>query len=204
MNETEWGFDAAMLHGRVAVEVSHYERVIKDLLVNYPLAPSSGLGTQDDQRRPDVRRAASSARSTSCRSRAGTSSGRSAPHIQHNVAIHGQHAGAAVQLRRLVRRRRTAATESCPGCRRAHLGQRAVQLRQHDGQRQARREDRFRRQAVPPLSDRSAAHRQRGARLDHRRCESARQTSFLNTFRSARLHVARAGRLARTAATRRT
>jgi hypothetical protein len=30
----------------VSIEASKYERVIKDLLVNYPLAPSSGLGTQ--------------------------------------------------------------------------------------------------------------------------------------------------------------
>jgi TonB-linked SusC/RagA family outer membrane protein len=46
MNETEFGVDAAFLRGRVSLEASHYERIIKDLLVNYPLAPSSGLGTQ--------------------------------------------------------------------------------------------------------------------------------------------------------------
>jgi len=46
MNETEIGLDAAFLRGRVSLEASHYERVIKDLLVNYPLAASSGLGTQ--------------------------------------------------------------------------------------------------------------------------------------------------------------
>jgi TonB-dependent starch-binding outer membrane protein SusC len=46
MNETEFGIDAAFLRGRVSVEASHYERIIKDLLVNFPLAPSSGLGTQ--------------------------------------------------------------------------------------------------------------------------------------------------------------
>jgi len=46
MNETELGFDGAMFRGRVSFEASHYERIIKDLLVNYPLAPSSGLGTQ--------------------------------------------------------------------------------------------------------------------------------------------------------------
>ena len=46
MNETEFGIDAAFLRGRVSLEASHYERVIKDLLVNFPLAPSSGLGTQ--------------------------------------------------------------------------------------------------------------------------------------------------------------
>jgi hypothetical protein len=43
MNETEFGVDAAFLRGRVSLEASHYERVIKDLLVNFPLAPSSGL-----------------------------------------------------------------------------------------------------------------------------------------------------------------
>jgi len=46
MNETEFGIDAAFLRGRVSLEASHYERIIKDLLVNFPLAPSSGLGTQ--------------------------------------------------------------------------------------------------------------------------------------------------------------
>jgi TonB-linked SusC/RagA family outer membrane protein len=46
MNETEFGVDAAFLRGRVSLEASHYERLIKDLLVNFPLAPSSGLGTQ--------------------------------------------------------------------------------------------------------------------------------------------------------------
>jgi TonB-linked SusC/RagA family outer membrane protein len=46
MNETEIGLDGAMFRGRVSFEASKYERIIKDLLVNYPLAPSSGLGTQ--------------------------------------------------------------------------------------------------------------------------------------------------------------
>ena len=46
MNELEFGFDGAMFRGRVAFEASRYERIIKDLLVNYPLAPSSGLSQQ--------------------------------------------------------------------------------------------------------------------------------------------------------------
>jgi len=46
MNETEYGIDAALFKGRVSLEGSHYERIIKDLLVDYPLSPSSGLGTQ--------------------------------------------------------------------------------------------------------------------------------------------------------------
>ncbi len=46
MNETEWGVDAAMFRGRVALEASRYQRVIKDLLVSFPLPPSSGLGSQ--------------------------------------------------------------------------------------------------------------------------------------------------------------
>lgn len=46
MNETEVGVDAAFLRGRVALEATHYERVIKDLLVNFPLAGSSGLTQQ--------------------------------------------------------------------------------------------------------------------------------------------------------------
>jgi TonB-linked SusC/RagA family outer membrane protein len=46
MNETEYGVDAAMFHGRVAMEFSRYQRVIKDLLVSFPLPPSSGLSSQ--------------------------------------------------------------------------------------------------------------------------------------------------------------
>jgi TonB-linked SusC/RagA family outer membrane protein len=46
MNETEIGLDAALFRGRVSIEASHYERIIKDLLVNYPLAASSGLSQQ--------------------------------------------------------------------------------------------------------------------------------------------------------------
>jgi TonB-linked SusC/RagA family outer membrane protein len=46
MNETEWGADVAMLRGRVALEASRYQRVIKDLLVSFPLPQSSGLGSQ--------------------------------------------------------------------------------------------------------------------------------------------------------------
>ena len=46
MNEFEYGFDAALLRGKVAVEATRYQRVIKDLLVNFPLAPSSGLTQQ--------------------------------------------------------------------------------------------------------------------------------------------------------------
>ncbi len=46
MNETEFGVDATLLGGRVGVEFSRYQRRIKDLLLTFPLAPSSGLGTQ--------------------------------------------------------------------------------------------------------------------------------------------------------------
>lgn len=46
MNELELGMDAAFLRGRVSFEASRYNRVIKDLLVNYPLALSSGLSQQ--------------------------------------------------------------------------------------------------------------------------------------------------------------
>ena len=46
MNEKEYGIDAALFKGRVSLEGSHYERVIKDLLVTYPLPASSGLNSQ--------------------------------------------------------------------------------------------------------------------------------------------------------------
>ncbi len=46
MNEAEFGVDGALFHGRVSFEASRYNRVIKDLLVTYPLAPSSGLSSE--------------------------------------------------------------------------------------------------------------------------------------------------------------
>jgi TonB-linked SusC/RagA family outer membrane protein len=46
MNESEYGVDASMFKGRVGIEMSHYERVIKDLLVTFPLPASSGLVSQ--------------------------------------------------------------------------------------------------------------------------------------------------------------
>ena len=46
MNEKEFGLDAALFNGRVSLEMSKYERVIKDLLVTFPLPPSSGLNSQ--------------------------------------------------------------------------------------------------------------------------------------------------------------
>jgi TonB-linked SusC/RagA family outer membrane protein len=46
MNEQEYGIDAAFFKGRVSLEASHYERVIKDLLVTFPLPQSSGLLSQ--------------------------------------------------------------------------------------------------------------------------------------------------------------
>lgn len=46
MNETEFGVDAAFFRGRVALEVSRYQRRIKDLLLSFPLPQSSGLTSQ--------------------------------------------------------------------------------------------------------------------------------------------------------------
>jgi TonB-linked SusC/RagA family outer membrane protein len=46
MNEQEYGIDGAFFHGRASIEATHYERVIKDLLVTFPLPPSSGLSTE--------------------------------------------------------------------------------------------------------------------------------------------------------------
>lgn len=46
MNELEFGFDAAFLKSRVAFEFTRYQRRITDLLLNFPLPPSSGLGNQ--------------------------------------------------------------------------------------------------------------------------------------------------------------
>jgi hypothetical protein len=46
MNEQEYGTDISLFKGRAFIEASHYERVIKDLLVTFPLPQSSGLSTQ--------------------------------------------------------------------------------------------------------------------------------------------------------------
>ncbi len=46
MNETEFGTDVTLFGGRMGLEFSRYQRRIKDLLLTFPLAPSSGLGTQ--------------------------------------------------------------------------------------------------------------------------------------------------------------
>ncbi len=48
MNEAEFGLDGALFHGRVSFEASRYNRVIKDLLVTYPLAASSGLTSETE------------------------------------------------------------------------------------------------------------------------------------------------------------
>ncbi len=41
--ELEVGFDASVLSGRVSVEYTHYDRTVKDAIVNRPLPPSSGF-----------------------------------------------------------------------------------------------------------------------------------------------------------------
>jgi len=46
MNEQEYGIDASFFKGRAFLEASHYERVIKELLVTFPLPNSSGLSSQ--------------------------------------------------------------------------------------------------------------------------------------------------------------
>ena len=46
MNELEYGFDGSAFNQRVGFEAMRYNRVIKDLLLTFPLPPSSGLGSQ--------------------------------------------------------------------------------------------------------------------------------------------------------------
>lgn len=46
MNELEFGTDIALFKGRLGLEFTRYQRQIKDLLLTFPLPPSSGLGTQ--------------------------------------------------------------------------------------------------------------------------------------------------------------
>ena len=46
MNETEYGTDMTFFGSRLSVEFTRYERKITDLLLTFPLPPSSGLGNQ--------------------------------------------------------------------------------------------------------------------------------------------------------------
>ena len=46
MNELEYGFDASLFGSRIGLEITRYERKISDLLLTFPLPPSSGLGNQ--------------------------------------------------------------------------------------------------------------------------------------------------------------
>lgn len=46
LNELEFGFDASFLKSRIGFEFTRYQRKITDLLLTFPLAPSSGLGNQ--------------------------------------------------------------------------------------------------------------------------------------------------------------
>ncbi|MCC6244604.1 MAG: SusC/RagA family TonB-linked outer membrane protein [Gemmatimonadaceae bacterium] len=46
MNELEYGFDASLFGSRLGLEITRYERKISDLLLTFPLPPSSGLGNQ--------------------------------------------------------------------------------------------------------------------------------------------------------------
>ena len=46
MNEVEVGFDAALLNSRLGLEATYFNRRVTDLLLNYPLPPSTGLGSQ--------------------------------------------------------------------------------------------------------------------------------------------------------------
>jgi outer membrane receptor protein involved in Fe transport len=46
MTEQEYGLDASFLKQRIAVEATHFDRAISDLLLAAPLSPTSGLGTR--------------------------------------------------------------------------------------------------------------------------------------------------------------
>lgn len=46
MNETDVGLDASFLGQRLSLEVTRYQRIITDLLLTFPLPPSSGLTQQ--------------------------------------------------------------------------------------------------------------------------------------------------------------
>jgi TonB-dependent starch-binding outer membrane protein SusC len=46
MTETEFGVDASFFQSRAALEATYFDRTITDMLLQAPLAPSSGLGTR--------------------------------------------------------------------------------------------------------------------------------------------------------------
>ncbi|HEY0928287.1 MAG TPA: SusC/RagA family TonB-linked outer membrane protein [Gemmatimonas sp.] len=46
MNELEFGVDATLFGGRIGIEATRYQRKITDLLLTYPLPPSSGLANK--------------------------------------------------------------------------------------------------------------------------------------------------------------
>lgn len=46
MTETDLGFDASFFGQRMTLELTRYQRIISDLLLTFPLPPSSGLGNQ--------------------------------------------------------------------------------------------------------------------------------------------------------------
>lgn len=46
MNELEYGFDASLFGSRLGLEATRFQRRITDLLLTFPLPPSSGLGNQ--------------------------------------------------------------------------------------------------------------------------------------------------------------
>jgi len=46
MNELEFGFDGSLFGSRIGLEATRYERVITNLLLTFPLPPSSGLLNQ--------------------------------------------------------------------------------------------------------------------------------------------------------------
>jgi TonB-linked SusC/RagA family outer membrane protein len=46
LNETEFGSDASLFNSRIGLEFTRYQRKITDLLLTFPLAPSTGLTNQ--------------------------------------------------------------------------------------------------------------------------------------------------------------
>ena len=46
MSEVDFGIDASFLSQRLNIEVTRYQRIISELLLTFPLPPSSGLGNQ--------------------------------------------------------------------------------------------------------------------------------------------------------------
>jgi hypothetical protein len=103
MNELEYGTDMTFFGSRLGLEFSRYERKITDLLLTFPLPPSSGSGQPDHQRWPAVRSGQRIRRVGGANPPRQLRLGRQGD-LQRERPARRQHPGSGVRGARLVRR----------------------------------------------------------------------------------------------------